>query len=85
MSKIMVVKNPDSPVSVIHHLNETYKPNKKGEWEIADGDVGWMRTHGLVLREEVEKADKAKASDKAKDDEIAALKARIAELETPKK
>lgn len=84
MSKIMVAKSPEAPVSVIHHGDKVYRPNKKGLFDIDDGHVEAMRPHGLVLLEELEKAAKAKATaDLAAEND--ALKARVAELEAAAK
>ena len=82
--KIMVA---DTPISVLHHAEKTYKPNKAGKFEIEDHHVDGVRPHGLVLEEEAEAKKKAKGGAKAVEDlaaENAALKARIAELEKAK-
>lgn len=36
-------------VTAIYTDGKVYKPNKKGTWDIDDGDVQAMRAHGLVL------------------------------------
>jgi hypothetical protein len=81
--KIMVLADAARPVHSIQHENQLYKPDRKGEWPIEDGHVPAARTHGLILKSEA--GERAKLADlPGKDEEIALLKARIAELEKKK-
>lgn len=81
MSKIMVAKGD---IHTIHHAGKVYQRGKNNTFEVDDAHVDALRPHGLQLKDEAEAAAKAKAAAKSKDDEIAALKARIAELEDKK-
>jgi hypothetical protein len=85
MSKIMICKNPDRPISHIHHDRRDYKPNKKGQFEVDDGHVDALRAHGLKLEGEPDDPVKAEQQRVDQAAEIAALKARIAELEATDK
>ncbi len=77
----MVLKDQSRPISVIHHLDREYRPHPKTNiWEIDPPHVAELRAFGLVPADEALLAAKAAASDD-KDDEIARLKARVAELE----
>jgi hypothetical protein len=78
MSKTMVA---EKPISVIHHEDKTYMPDRRGEFGIEDRHVDAMRTHGLILKSEAEERAARAASDSDKDKEIAKLKARLADLE----
>ncbi len=77
--KTMILADPARPVSVVHHENRDYKPNRKGVFEIEDGHVAALRSHGLVTEEEAAATAKL-ASLPDKDAEIAQLKKRVAEL-----
>lgn len=81
MSKTMVMRDPTRPVSVVHHEAKTYKPNRKGQFEVDDAHVEALRAHGLKLEGEPDDAKAAvkQATDLAAENER--LKARIAELE----
>ena len=81
MSKIMVAKGD---VQTIHHAGKVYTRGKTGTFEVDDGHVDALRPHGLRLKDEIEAEAKAKAGESAKDAEIAALRARIAEIEGKK-
>lgn len=82
--QIMVVKNLGKPVHVVHHLDAVYKPNRKGEWEVADGHVGALRSHGLELKEEAELRARAAPAGESGEDEAKRLEARLAELKKKK-
>jgi hypothetical protein len=86
--KTMVLRDPTKPVSVIHHETKTYKPTKKGIFEVDDAHVDALRSHGLML--EGEKAELADAKNviadkdatiKEQGEQIADLTARLEKLE----
>ncbi len=83
--KTMVLRDPSRPVSVIHHEQATYKPNRKGVFEVEDGHVTALRAHGLRLEGEDVELLEAKTAIAAKDKIIADLTARIEALEKGKK
>lgn len=52
--KTMVLKNPKQPISAAHIDSKVYKPNPKtGEFQVEDGHVEVLRSHGLMLKGEV--------------------------------
>jgi hypothetical protein len=72
----------DRPISVLHHMEKDYRPNKAGEFTIEDHHVDGVRPHGLMLKEEAEAKKKPKPAEiGALVAENTALKARVAELE----
>lgn len=83
MSRFMVAKDPAKAISVIHHEQETYKPDGKGRFEVQDGHVDPLRAHGLQLEEEAAATAAPGKGKKGPDQsaELAAANARIAELE----
>lgn len=83
--QIMILKNPERPVSVVHHHDAVYKPNRKGEFEVDDNHVGALRSHGLELKQEAELRKAAPPAGESPEEEAKRLEARLAELRKPKK
>jgi hypothetical protein len=80
----MVLKNTERPVSVVHHHDAIYKPNRKGEWEIEDGHVAALRSHGLELKEEAELRARTVPVGESPEEEAKRLEARLAEIRKKK-
>jgi hypothetical protein len=64
--KTMVLRDPSRQITEITHEHKTYKPNKKGAFEVDDGHVEALRSHGLKLEGEVEPEAKQAIADKDK-------------------
>lgn len=77
--KTMVLRDPSRGITEIGHEHKTYRPNRKGIFEVEDGHVEALRSHGLKLEGEIEKEAQAAISEK---DKIIADQAKqIAELQ----